>query len=589
MFERLGFMGWSVGRGRGDITTFIPGIVMLGYGNPKNTVTEVETPLTARVFWLESESTSEHFLYINLEVCFITQSLTDAIWKEFQNEFSALNIPRKNLMFTAQHTHSAPSGYTHYALYNVPTEGFSPQVLNTIVQGVSTAIKQARACMRPSKVLLKRGSFPLSTDVSFNRSLEAYNANPEVQPKLTTEEQNKAVDREMRILEIVDDEGPSGIIGIFAVHPTNIIWTNHLISPGNKGYASLYLEDHFKKKGRKDYLAIFAQGNAGDVSPIYTPKWFEHMIPKSDQEMVEKSKANGKLQYLGALDFLNNEGVELEEGSIDSELIYIDMSSITCDQKHISPQLKGTNAVTSPATLGVAFMGGAEGAGIGLPLKILCQTLITCVRIFEYLISPLRSKRWRTKVFRKYRSQSPKFIFVETGEKKVLGTSKIMSLVIPDFADQSIRYFKKIHKMGGAGEHSWTQQILPIQISILGGYAFIGIPAETSTMAGERIKNALYDVLKERVKEVILCPYANSYCGYITTPEEYEHQCYEGGHTVFGKWTQPAFQTKLCELATEMLKPKEERVLDKSLVPPQFSESELKVRTLENLSLYPGT
>jgi hypothetical protein len=77
-------MGWLVGRGRGDITAFIPGIVMLGYGNPKNTVKDVETPLTARTFWLESESTGEHFLYINLEVCFITQSLTDAVWKEFQ-------------------------------------------------------------------------------------------------------------------------------------------------------------------------------------------------------------------------------------------------------------------------------------------------------------------------------------------------------------------------------------------------------------------------------------------------------------------------------------------------------------------------
>lgn len=581
-------MGWLVGRGRGDITAFIPGIVMLGYGNPKNTVKDVETPLTARTFWLESESTGEHFLYMNLEVCFITQSLTDAIWDEFQNEFRSLNIPRRNIMFTAQHTHSAPSGYTHYALYNVPTEGFCPQVLSTLVSGVMESIKQARSTMRSTKIFLKRGEFSLDTEVSFNRSLVAYNSNHEVHPKLTIEEQNKAVDREMRILEFVDEDGPSGILTMFAVHPTNIIWTNHYISPGNKGYASLYTEEHFQKKGRKDFLAIFAQGNAGDVSPIYTPKWYEHMIPKDDHVMIEKSKANGKVQYLGAIQFLKNEGVELEDTSIDSELIYVDMSNVESDQKFLSPQFKGQKATTSPATLGVAFMGGAEGAGIGLPLKILCQTLITGVKLFEYFISPLRSKKWRNRMFQKYKAQKPKFIFVETGDKKVLGTSKVMSLIIPDFADQSIKYFKKIHKLGGASEHSWTQQVLPLQISIFGGFAFVGIPAETSTISGNRIKNALEETLGDKVKEVILCPYANSYCGYITTPEEYEHQCYEGGHTVFGKWTQPAFTTKLCEVAFEMTKPREQRELNYDLIPPQFSKNELKVRTLEKLSLFPG-
>ena len=581
-------MGWLVGRGRGDITAFIPGIVMLGYGNPKNTVKDVETPLTARTFWLESENTGEHFLYINLEVCFITQSLTDSIWEQFQNEFRNLNIPRRNIMFTAQHTHSAPSGYTHYALYNVPTEGFCPQVLSTIVSGVMESIRNARSTMRSSKIFLKRGVFPLETDISFNRSLKAYNSNYEVHPKLTIEEQNKAVDREMRILEFVDEDGPSGILTMFAVHPTNIIWTNHYISPGNKGYASLFTEEYFQKKGRKDFLAIFAQGNAGDVSPIYTPKWYEHMIPKSDLAMVEKSKTNGKVQYLGAIKFLKNKGIELEDTSIDSELVYFDISNIESDQKYLPPQFKGQKASTSPAALGVAFMGGAEGAGIGLPLKVFCQTLIMGVKFFEYFTALLSSKGWRSRMQKKYKAQDPKFIFVETGDKKVLGTSKITSLIIPSFMDQSIKYFKKIHKLGGASEHSWTQQILPVQISIFGGFAFIGIPAETSTMSGNRIKKALEETLGNKVKEVILCPYANSYCGYITTPEEYEHQCYEGGHTVFGKWTQPAFTTKLCEVAHEMTKPREQRQLDYGLIPPQFSQNELKVRTLEKLSLFKG-
>ena len=39
------------------------------------------------------------------------------------------------------------------------------------------------------------------------------------------------------------------------------------------------------------------------------------------------------------------------------------------------------------------------------------------------------------------------------------------------------------------------------------------------------------------VKEPVVIGLANDYMGYLTTPEEYEMQHYEGGHTVFGIYT----------------------------------------------------
>ena len=78
---------------------------------------------------------------------------------------------------------------------------------------------------------------------------------------------------------------------------------------------------------------------------------------------------------------------------------------------------------------------------------------------------------------------------------------------------------------------------------------------------------------------MILSPYANAYSGYITTFEEYQVQCYEGGHTVFGEWTLAAFQTKFKELANEMLKKEPERNLDTTTKPVEFSEEELKKRS----------
>jgi len=77
---------------------------------------------------------------------------------------------------------------------------------------------------------------------------------------------------------------------------------------------------------------------------------------------------------------------------------------------------------------------------------------------------------------------------------------------------------------------------------------------------------------------VILSPYANAYSGYITTYEEYQVQCYEGGHTVFGEWTLAAYQTKFKELALQMLKKESERNLDSGVSPVEFTEEELKKR-----------
>ena len=51
------------------------------------------------------------------------------------------------------------------------------------------------------------------------------------------------------------------------------------------------------------------------------------------------------------------------------------------------------------------------------------------------------------------------------------------------------------------------------------------------------------------MRQVLLCTYANDYMGYVTTNEEYQEQCYEGGHTIFGQWTLAAFQTRLTTLA----------------------------------------
>lgn len=49
---------------------------------------------------------------------------------------------------------------------------------------------------------------------------------------------------------------------------------------------------------------------------------------------------------------------------------------------------------------------------------------------------------------------------------------------------------------------------------------------------------------------VVSC--ANGYVGYVTTPEEYSVQHYEGGHALYGPQTQPFLAAHLSKLALDM-------------------------------------
>ena len=101
-----------------------------------------------------------------------------------------------------------------------------------------------------------------------------------------------------------------------------------------------------------------------------------------------------------------------------------------------------------------------------------------------------------------------------------------------------------------------------------------------TTIAGQRIEKSLLEILSTRgVLEVVVTSYCNGYCGYISTLEEYEVQAYEGGHTVFGKHTLGAVQTRFKRMALEMLKPECERMELSDAVAPRFSEKELALRS----------
>jgi neutral ceramidase len=96
----------------------------------------------------------------------------------------------------------------------------------------------------------------------------------------------------------------------------------------------------------------------------------------------------------------------------------------------------------------------------------------------------------------------------------------------------------------------WTARVLPFQLLQLGDLAVIALPFEITTVAGHRLKEIVRQKLG--IKYVALTSLANEYAHYVTTPEEYAMQGYEGGSNLFGPNSLSAYEEILSGLADHL-------------------------------------
>lgn len=570
----------EVGSAKADITAFVKGVGMLGYGIYYNTMEAVETPLSARAFIFRDSESKRKICFVNCEVCFITIAIKKGVLKALERKHPDFGYDEDNLMLTAQHTHSGPGGYSYYGLYNLSVPGFVMDVYKKIVEGIVEAIVKAENNYKEATLSLGKGTFAPEIEVAYQRSPDAYNMNPEVKIKAGKDNRNICLDREMTLLKITATTGEEiGSINWFGVHTTSLPNTNRKVCYDNKGYASDYMETFFKEQGQPDYLSVFAQGTAGDVTPrmVYNPVYpfqrgqWEGKFPDD----IKSAQYNGHLQFEKAKEIATGNHFIPVQGEIDYELLYVNFSDVLCDARFANGK---TDAQTGPAAMGIAFFEGTkiDGPGMHPVVGSIMRGFAGFIKFWENLKASFGSPEYKKIIERKYRTQGKKSILVESNTRRVLGTKHIDRIPVPGWADPAIATFKLFHIRAKDIKKPWTPKILPLQLFIIGDTALAGFPFEITTIGGKRLRESLLATLAERgIKEVILCPYANGYSGYITTYEEYQAQWYEGGHTVFGEWSLAALQTKFDVLARQMLKPKAERNVPHDAIPPDFTEEEL--------------
>ena len=565
---------YQVGWDKQQIKITPKGYAMFGYGQWSHRAYEQRTALFARSFSIVDQ---QHRLIICcLDLGCITHAMrSQTVERLIETLGSAFD--ENQLVLMATHTHSGPGGCGYEALYNMPTPGFVPEHLTAIVEAIVLSIQNAIASEQDTEIFLGTQHFPEQTPVAWNRSIKAYNRNPEVQPR-TEAETHLALNREMQLIGFYREQQLQSFISLFGVHATCLGNSLNAYDGDNKGYAAVFSEQALIEQGIQNPVTIFAQATAGDVSPHFHGKdqlKIRNKI-KGEQE-YQYAQQNGRYQSELALTALQSnipKNLHKVEGKIDAVLSYVDLSNIEIPDEFAAGQ---KHAKTSQPCHGTAFFAGTPVDGLGAP-----KVLIKGMQFLADQFRRQKTKHSKAADFADYQqlyaSQGPKQILLEAGAKKILGQPIGFP---PSILDPLIAEMNRQVKVGAIQQSPLVPSVVPLQIVRLGQLALICCPGEFTTIAGQRVVETVQQVFLNQsdIERVWLASYCNDYMGYVTTYEEYQQQAYEGGHTLFGQWTLAACQSKFKDLAKQLLRDKNQRSYDQTTRPKPIPEQELAKRT----------
>lgn len=493
---------YLIGIGIADVTGEAGGVGMMGMGQPMQRTAGIHNRQWARAFVIgENTPDGNRLVFVNSDIGMVFTAVHEEVVRRLAEIFGD-RYTSDNVILSATHTHSGPGGFGYHTLYNLTIGGFRPTTFEAIVSGIVLAIERADADAAPGSISVSMGSLH---ETSVNRSLTAFMRNPR-------EDRDRfpgAIDPRMVVLRLEQAGKPVGVLNWFATHATSMPNTNRLINGDNKGYAAYLWEHHWqgqsseaKSAGEIDFLAGFAQTSCGDMSPnvgagsAYGP---------ADNPFLN-TKVIGTRQAECAHDLFTGPQMQVT-GTITSRKRFLDFFEIEVENRWTG----GPSQRTWPTILGQAFMAGTwDGAGASF-MNIGLVPRHPSLRVLDKLTAV----------------PSPELVAGHA--PKVPGVATGICKPVP-----------------------WTPQVLPIQVARIGQLVLVAAPGEFTITAGYRVRAAVAAQLSVPVDDVIFAGYSNAYAGYVTTPEEYQQQNYEGGSTHFGPATLPAYEQEFARLAADL-------------------------------------
>ncbi|KAK9901622.1 hypothetical protein WJX75_005298 [Coccomyxa subellipsoidea] len=526
---------YLIGIGKADITGPAADVNLMGYAAPGQLAAGIHTRLYARAYIIgDAKDDSKRFVFVNLDACMASQGVTMTVLAQLKELYGGL-YHEGNVAMSGIHTHSGPGGYLQYILYIITSLGFVRESFDVLVGGIVEAIKRAHDDVAPGMLQLNNGEL---VDANANRSPTAYLANP-------AEERARYkhnTDKDMTLLKVLDADGRGrGSVAWYPVHCTSINNTNSLISGDNKGVAAQFMEEWAVQSSNDgsatvgpDFVAAFGQSNVGDTSPNIlgafcqdtgVPCEKEHSTCNGRNEMCigrgpawevddhgfksneiiarrQSNKAQSLWEDNGSLDI---------SGSVDYRHMFLDMSSIIVEASNFTRAGR-----TCRAAMGFSFAAGTTDGPGAFDFKQGDTNGTIFWKVVRHFLKEPSTEQ--------VACQAPKPIILDTG-----------SVHVP---------------------YEWQPAIVDIQILRVGQLVILCVPGEFTTMAGRRLREAIYAQVSGSWGSdvrVVIAGLTNTYSSYITTIEEYGVQRYEGASTIFGPHTLDAYIQEFSRLADAMV------------------------------------
>lgn len=541
------------GASRAELPPPDPRAEMLGWGQPDGRCAQVHTPLEVRALVLSSDDDAPPIVLVVHELCMVAGTVREAVLRRLQAAFPAAGFSEHTLLIGANHTHAGPGGYTTELFYSLANPGFDAAWFEALVATTTAVISAAWSGRAPAELHVGTGTFDASDRIAQNRSPASYRANRSHLPEVV-------LDTALLSVRHVDGT-PLACVDWFGVHGTCVHADQRIVHPDNKGMAARVLEATAADAlGAPDFVALFFQGAAGDVTPNTRYDRDRRRVVGELASDVDHAERHGSIQAAVARRTLDTPGHTVS-GTLDGALLYIDFDGQPVD----ADLADGRPRRTAHGLVGLPFLyGTAEGPG---PLRPVRTLGAAGTRLFGMV--------------RSVTGQGTKLPFCEVGRGrfgKAFGAFRMSPPALPGL-DPVVDVVSHLTEVGGIGDTPWIANRQPVQVLRIGSLAIVSVSGEPTTHAGRLLVQTATRALREAgVEQVLLCGYANAFSGYITTAPEYRVQDYEGGHTLYGPWTLAGWRTGLRRVARRLTVPVEERPLDPGPRPLRLPPEVLALR-----------
>jgi neutral ceramidase len=485
-----------VGAASVDITP-PPGPATFGHGPDSFASQGYWTRLGCRAFVFESEGAGNRHALVSCELGAISHLLQRETALRLKNE---VHVSR--LMLTATHTHAGPAHFFENPAYSGTLSsrnpGFDPKMVDFLADRIASGVKAAVAALRPARLRWLSGPV---WELSRNRSPLPFQANsPRFQSQwsapagITPAE--REVDPRLEVLEIEEAAGahaPIGVVAFFAMHPTVLPAHTRFFGGDTHGVATRLLDRDLlrvarTRGGSHAPVSAIVNTNEGDISPV----WFEGTAAEAVRLGTRLAGEIQKLTQLKLPAFPDTAApVPLDSRYLEVELAGGEYTRGRLCSRALLGQASGRGASDHRSTTD-----GLVDESSDYAEEPTCDPVLECQRPKAPLLGPIQ----------------PVLISTEGFPSRV-----------------------------------------PLALQRLGDRLLAFVPAELTITAGQRVARAVERSYGHGLGErTLVVGLSNAFIQYVTTPEEYELQQYEGASNLYGSQTLDFLSEKFGWLAVSL-------------------------------------